>query len=280
MIRKALIRNVITSTAIVLAILMVTTTIVQAMEPSIVEQSEISVDESFADTQKTHFMNKAKQSAEEEYEKGQQEVIAERIMNEVPIVMAASSTIGQGGNSEETAATIAEVKANSDLQETIEKLEAMTDELKQITSDDNTSAVGTGPLVACNNPDKSYTGGIVSITGANRENLEGLVMGEAGGEGFIGAALVAQTIRDTMLESGITDVATIKRKYGYSASMSKTPNEDVIRAVSYIFDYGETAVQHKLKYYYAYRVTNSAFHESQQFVLEYGGHRFFCEWGD
>ena len=47
--------------------------------------------------------------------------------------------------------------------------------------------------------DESYEGVQVSLTSKDRDLLERLVQGEAGAEGFIGAALVAQTLRDTMV---------------------------------------------------------------------------------
>lgn len=135
-----------------------------------------------------------------------------------------------------------------------------------------------GGLLEINNPDPEYTNKVVSITGNNRDNLERLVMGEAGGEGFEGAALVAQAIKDTMLLEDNYDIKWIKKEYKYSASLNKEPNEDVINAVKFIFDDGGYVVKHRLIYFYAPKwVKNhwSGFHESQDFIIEWGGHKFF-----
>lgn len=146
-------------------------------------------------------------------------------------------------------------------------------------------SVSTGPelnsqggLLEINNPDPEYTNKVVSITGNNRDNLERLVMGEAGGEGFEGAALVAQAIKDTMLLEDNYDVKWIKKEYKYSASLNKEPNEDAINAVKYVFDDGGYVVKHRLIYFYAPKwVKNhwSGFHESQDFIIEWSGHKFF-----
>lgn len=133
-------------------------------------------------------------------------------------------------------------------------------------------------LVAIAEPDESYKGTVVEVTGEDRRILEHLVMGEAGNQGFEGAAMVAQCIRDTIVYCGLPNVETVRTSCGYSGSMDKEPNQDVLNAVSYIFDEGGVAVKHKMKYFYAPNVVSSSFHESQHFVIEYGGHKFFSPW--
>ena len=123
--------------------------------------------------------------------------------------------------------------------------------------------------------DESYEGVQVSLTSKDRDLVERLVQGEAGAEGFIGAALVAQTLRDTMVESGIYDLMEIKKAYGYSGRLVTKPNQEVLDAVAFIFDNGGYIVQHRLTYFYSFNNTKSGFHESQKFILEHGGHRFF-----
>lgn len=123
--------------------------------------------------------------------------------------------------------------------------------------------------------DPNYTGTVVKVTGNDRDILERLVMGEAGGEGFLGACLVAQCIRDTMVEDNVRTVEQVRRAYGYTGSLSRTPNSDVLRAVKFIFDEGGYAVKHKIHYFYAYQWCTSSWHETQLFVIQHGGHRFF-----
>lgn len=128
-------------------------------------------------------------------------------------------------------------------------------------------------LVNCVSPDPNYRGQALNLTGENRENFYRLVMGEAGDEGYEGAALVAQALRDTMVMVGDTNTLSIKSRFKYSGRL-KTPNQTVRDAVDYILN-GGSAVQHRVIYFYAPRICNSGFHESQNFVIEWGGHRFF-----
>lgn len=132
-----------------------------------------------------------------------------------------------------------------------------------------------GPLLDAANIDTGYVSAPLSITGQNRADLESLVFNEAGAEGFIGASLVAQTIRDQMNFSGITSARQIKSRFGYSGAINGKTNATARQAVAYIFDEGGMAVQHRLFYFYAPRLCKSSFHESQNFVVEYRGHRVF-----
>lgn len=131
-------------------------------------------------------------------------------------------------------------------------------------------------LLDIENPDTNYKGVSVSLTAEDRDLLERLVMGEAGAEGYEGAALVAQCIRDTMVYKGYSSVASVRDGCKYSGSISKEPNQDVKNAVSFIFDDGGYAVRHRIYYFYAYKWCSSSWHETQPFIIQYGGHRFFA----
>ena len=157
---------------------------------------------------------------------------------------------------------------------------------KTTTSDSNkkttkpvvTMSSNPNYLLQIANPDASYKGCTISLTSYDRDILERLVMGEAGAEGYIGCALVAQTIRDTMVNCGYTSVEAVRTNCGYYGSLNKTPNADVKKAVAFIFDQGGSAVQHDMLYFYAPNLCTSGFHESQEFVVQYGSHRFFDSW--
>lgn len=123
--------------------------------------------------------------------------------------------------------------------------------------------------------DENYRGVAVQLTEQDRDILERLVMGEAGAEGYEGAALVAQAIRDTMVYKGFNSVEEIRIALKYSGSINKEPNQDVKNAVAFIFDEGGMAVKHTVFYFYAPKLVSSAFHESQLFIIEHKGHRFF-----
>ena len=133
-------------------------------------------------------------------------------------------------------------------------------------------------LVDIAEPDANYGEYKVDITGGNRRDLEALVMGEAGGEGFIGAAIVAQAIKDTMVMDNNYNVRSIKQMHKYSATLSKEPNQDSVDAVAYIFDEGGYAIKHRVIYFYAPKGVKgnwSKFHESQKPLIQYKNHKFF-----
>lgn len=142
----------------------------------------------------------------------------------------------------------------------------------------NTNVDQTGALFEIEYADANYRNAIVTLTPEDRDLLERLVMGEAGGSGFEGAALVAQAIRDTMVYKGFGSVAEVRKACGYYGSIKKTPNQDTLDAVRFIFDEGGMAVKHPIFYFYAYRSCTSSFHESQKFIIQHGGHRYFSTW--
>jgi spore germination cell wall hydrolase CwlJ-like protein len=128
------------------------------------------------------------------------------------------------------------------------------------------------------NPDANYEGHVVELSDSDRDLVERLIMGESGGIDLTAAGLVAQTIRDTMYYKGFTSVQEVRSKLKYSGSIYRTPNEYVKQAVKIIFDQGGYMVRHKLFYFYAPKIVNSSWHEKQEFVVEYGGHRYFSTW--
>jgi len=141
-----------------------------------------------------------------------------------------------------------------------------------------TVSTGGKYLLDIANPDANYVSYSISLTATDRDILQRLVMGEAGGEGFIGCCLVAQAIRDTMISDGYKSVEHVRTSMGYQASLYNTPNQDAIDAVNFIFDQGGAAVQHSIIYFYAPALCTSGFHESQEFVVAHNSHRFFDRW--
>ena len=164
------------------------------------------------------------------------------------------------------------------------KAEKTAKEIKKASDKANkvhpTATLSTGGkyLLDIANPDSSYVSYSIKLTDYDRDILEHLVMGEAGGEGFIGCCLVAQAIRDTMISDGYKTVESLRTSMGYYGSLYNTPNEDALNAVKFIFDEGGAAVQHKIIYFYAPSLCTSGFHESQEFVVAHNSHRFFDRW--
>ncbi len=140
------------------------------------------------------------------------------------------------------------------------------------------SAPKVKALVASTNVDTSYKPEHINLSSYDRAKLERLVMGEAGGLGYNGAALVAQTIRDTMQMENNNSIDYIISSYQYEGSTDKEPTSTVKKAVSYIFDNNGYAVQHRLIYFYASDLIDSEWHETQNYITSCGSERFFDKW--
>lgn len=134
-----------------------------------------------------------------------------------------------------------------------------------------------GYLLAIDAPDYNYNPQPVKLSDKDRDLAYRIVMGEMGGEGFVGASIVAQAIRDTMNLEGYTTIQEVIDNYGYVGSTKITPNQDSIDAVNFIFDQNGSAVQHRVLFFYATWIT-SDWHESQNFVCQYDCVRFFDRW--
>lgn len=111
------------------------------------------------------------------------------------------------------------------------------------------------------------------LTATERELICGVVMAEAGGQGVEGQMLVAQCIRNACEIDGI-DPATAIERYQYAAPKSEV-TDDVKRAVSAVFDEGLGYTDEAIMYFYAPDVVYSAWHETQDYVLMHGDHKFF-----
>ena len=136
-----------------------------------------------------------------------------------------------------------------------------------------------GYLVAIDNPDTSYACYHIDLTDEDRELLENLCYGEFGTGGFIGAALIAQAVKDAMCFDGYTTIPDVIKYCRYDGSTTSGTSDECRQAVRYIFDDDGSAVQHRILYMYAPYMVNSSFHESQNFILSYQQIRFFDRWG-
>ena len=132
-----------------------------------------------------------------------------------------------------------------------------------------------GYLMDIDDPDPNYVGYAISLSDYDRDLCERMVMGEAGSTGFTGMALVAQCIRDTYLAGGHNNIADVLYENGYYGSMNITPSATCKEVVSYIFDQGGSAVQHRIRVFYASNYCTSDWHESQEYVCSYGYVRYF-----
>lgn len=114
-----------------------------------------------------------------------------------------------------------------------------------------------------------------TVEPTERDVVERVVMAEAGGESFEGQMLVAQCILNAAEKHGV-DPSEAVVLYSYTKSRPD-PTQRVKDAVAAVFDRGETVVDEPILYFYNPALVTSDFHESQIFVIEEGGHRFFAE---
>jgi hypothetical protein len=136
-----------------------------------------------------------------------------------------------------------------------------------------------GYIVAIDNPDKTYECSKVELTDEDRDLLERLCFGEFGTGGFIGAALIAQAVKDAMCFDGYPTVESVIENCHYDGRTDRGTTEECKQAVSYIFDENHDAVQHRIMYMYNPELVQSSFHESQNYILTYEEVRFFDRWG-
>jgi len=111
------------------------------------------------------------------------------------------------------------------------------------------------------------------ITPEERTEIEQAVMAEAGGEPYEGKAAVAQCILNAAELEGIRPIEVLI-KYRYTKRRIE-PSEDVKMAVAEVFDKGKELIDTSVLYFYAPAVVKSAWHESQEFAIQIGGHKFF-----
>lgn len=132
-----------------------------------------------------------------------------------------------------------------------------------------------GYLVAIDNPDKGYSCPHIELSDKDRDLLERLCYGEFGSGGFTGAALIAQSVKNAMVQLGTSDVATIIKRFRYTGSTSRGTSTACKKAVIYVFDMDKDAVQHRLLYMYNPSMVSSAFHESCNYICTFKEIRFF-----
>lgn len=114
------------------------------------------------------------------------------------------------------------------------------------------------------------------LSDEERRVVECIVMGEAGGEPYEGQILVAQCILNACKKDGLKP-SQVRREYKYSG-WNSNPSKSVKNAVSAVFDDGYKATNEYILYFYAPKYAKGRWHETQKFVCEVGGHRFFAEW--
>lgn len=102
-----------------------------------------------------------------------------------------------------------------------------------------------------------------------------VVQAEAGGEGYDGQALVAQCILNTAEATGRRPDKVVLEPGQYTTPAAAA-SEEVKQAVAAVFLDGYQVTEEPVRFFYAPAHCVSTWHETAlDFVLEYGGHRFF-----
>lgn len=131
-----------------------------------------------------------------------------------------------------------------------------------------------GWLIDIDNPDYDYSPEPIYLTDEDRYLIAKTVMREFGDGGYEACCLQAQAFRDAMVFSQASAEYTY-RYFQYDAyPLVEEPSSECYEAVDFIFG-GNMAVPHRVLYMYSPEYVYSAWHESQTFVVEYNGIRFF-----
>lgn len=105
---------------------------------------------------------------------------------------------------------------------------------------------------------------------------ECIVMGESEGESYEGQVLVAQCLLNACLRDRLQP-SEVREKYKYSG-WNEEPSENIKNVVNAVFDDGYKVTEEFILYFYAPKYSKGKWHETQRFIIEVGGHRFFAEW--
>lgn len=232
-------------------------------EEELLTQRALMIDEAKKDAQVVVNEQKAIQEAKAAAEKPSEAATEAKKSQQASAGTAASAPAATSG-------------ASSDYSSYTDDSSSYTSDNEYSGETNTVSASGSGSyLMDIDNPDPNYVAYSVSLNDEDREMTGRILMGEAGGEGYIGMALVAQCIRDTYVDGTYSSIAQLLRENGYYGSTSMAPSETAMEVVNYIFDQGGSAVQHEIRIFYASDLCSSAWHEAQEFVCQYNYVRFF-----
>lgn len=104
-----------------------------------------------------------------------------------------------------------------------------------------------------------------------------MVMGESGAEPYDGMMAVAQCILAACEADGLVP-SEVRTEYRY-AGWKEEYSDKVERAVLAVFRDGTRVCDEEIIFFYAPKLCTSKWHETQDYVLTIGGHKFFAEKG-
>lgn len=137
------------------------------------------------------------------------------------------------------------------------------------------TAISKLTIISYNSKSETSSATFYPLSESERDIVERVVTAEAGGESYTGQMMVAQCILNAARKNGIRPSKVVE-VYNYSLNRPN-PTQSVKDAVAAVFDRGEVAIDAPVMYFYNPALETSDWHESQIFVAEVGGHRFFAE---
>ena len=167
-----------------------------------------------------------------------------------------------------------ETTTQKPMQATTQKPTQPTTQPQTIEPPEPTEEPKQGWLIDIDNPDYDYNPEPIYLTDDDRYLIAKTVMREFGDGGYDACCLQAQAFRDAMVFSQASAEYTYQYFQYDAYPLVEEPSSECYEAVDFIFG-GNMAVPHRVLYMYAPEYVTSKWHESQTFVVEYNGIRFF-----
>ena len=120
----------------------------------------------------------------------------------------------------------------------------------------------------------------INLTEDDRWFIESVMAGECAYEPYKGKLAVAQCYFDAMIKDGLTarEVKEVYQYAGWNPDLDKQNRKmyiEVMDAVHDIFDMGQFVTEKPILFFYAPSLCDSPWHESQNYAMTIGGHKFF-----
>ena len=120
----------------------------------------------------------------------------------------------------------------------------------------------------------------IYLTEDDRWFIECVVAGECAYEPYEGKLAVVQCYFDAMIKDGLTarEVKEVYQYAGWNPDLDKQDRKmyiEVMEAVHDIFDVGQFVTEKPILFFYSPSLCDSPWHESQNYAMTIGGHKFF-----
>lgn len=153
-------------------------------------------------------------------------------------------------------------------------------EYQQDDDDTITTEIKLEPQIVEQESEIEYYKSPINLTEDDRWFIECVVAGECAYEPYEGKLAVAQCYFDAMIKDGLTarEVKEVYQYAGWNSDLDKQDRKmyiEVMEAVHDIFDMGQFVTEKPILFFYAPKWCDSPWHESQNYAMTIGGHKFF-----